>query len=262
MEETEGRYRLGMALSGGGARGFAHLGVFKFLEEREIKPDIISGTSAGALAGALWADGYSSKDIQKLFAGKDILRLMRIHLPTSGVFNMGRLQDFLHKHLRTKRIEDLNIPIVIVTTDFDNGTICEFRQGDIVDAILASCSIPIIFSPIIIDGIHYVDGGLFKNLPVSTIRHECDYVIGVNVTPLVKSKYEQNLLHIAERAYHFLYRSNTLHDRKLCDFLVETEDFDHYNMFDLKEADKIIKIGYEEARKVLDLPSIAPLVRQ
>jgi NTE family protein len=262
MKEKERQYRLGMALSGGGARGFAHLGVFKFMEERGIRPDIISGTSAGALAGALFADGYTSEEIQRLFMGKDLWRLIRIHLPTSGLLNMGGLKEFLHKHLRSKCIEDLKIPMVIVATDFDNGMACEFREGNLVDAVIASCSIPIIFSPVVIKGIHYVDGGLFRNFPVMTIREECSYVIGVNVTPLVRSKYEQNLLHIAERSYHFLYRANTLQDRKLCDFLVETEDFDHYNIFDIKEADKIVKTGYEEARKILDLPSNASLVRQ
>ncbi|MDR3137697.1 MAG: patatin-like phospholipase family protein [Tannerellaceae bacterium] len=261
MKEMEKKYKLGVALSGGGARGFAHLGVFKFMEEREIKPEIISGTSAGALAGALFADGYTSEDIRRLFAGKDLLRLIRIHLPTSGIFDMGRLKDFLHKNLHAKRIEELKIPMVIVATDFDNGMACEFRQGDLVDAVIASCSIPIIFTPVVINGVHYVDGGLFRNFPVTTIRQECKYVIGVNVTPLVRSKYEPNLLYVAERAYHYLYRANTFHDRRLCDFLVETEDFDHYNMFNLKGADKILKIGYEEARKVLDIPDIDTLIR-
>ncbi|MDR2791603.1 MAG: patatin-like phospholipase family protein [Tannerellaceae bacterium] len=257
----EKKYNLGLALSGGGARGFAHLGMFKIMEERGIKPNIIAGTSAGALAGALFADGYSADDIRRLFSGRDFLRLVRIHLPTSGLFGMERMKEFLDKNLRTKRIENLPIPMVIIATDFDNGKAHEFREGDLADAVLASCSIPIVFSPVVIGGIHYVDGGLFRNFPVSNIRSECERVIGVNVSPLVPAKYEQNLLHIAERAYHFLYRANTLADRSLCDILVETEAFDHYNVFDLKGADKITQIGYEEARKVLDIPSIAALIR-
>ncbi|MDR3129306.1 MAG: patatin-like phospholipase family protein [Tannerellaceae bacterium] len=252
VEERGRRYRLGLALSGGGARGFAHLGVFKYMEERGIRPDIISGTSAGALAGALYADGYKSEEIQKLFMGRDLMGMIRMNLPTSGLFNMRGLKGFLERNMRSKRIEELEIPMVIVATDFDNGRSREFREGHVVEAVIASCSIPIIFSPVEIGGIHYVDGGLFRNFPVTNIRKECRKVIGVNVTPLVRMRYEQNLLHIAERAYHFLYRSNTMWDRELCDYLIETEEFDHYNMFDLKKGDRIVKTGYIEAKKVLE----------
>lgn len=87
--------------------------------------------------------------------------------------------------MRTKNIEDLQIPLVVVATDLDNGESHEFRSGPIVEAVTASCSIPIIFSPVVINGVHYVDGGLFHNFPVSIIREECERIIGVNVSPLI-----------------------------------------------------------------------------
>lgn len=245
-------HKIGLALSGGGAKGFAHLGVFKLLEECNLMPDIISGTSAGAIAGSLFADGYSSEEIKELFKGKDFSEFARIQIPKSGLFDNQRLRNFLKKHLRTKNIEDLKIPLVIVATDIDQGISHEFRSGPIVDAVSASSSVPIIFSPVEINGIHYVDGGLFRNFPVSNIREECDKVVGVNVTPLVRQQYKQTIWYIAERSYHYMFRANTMEDRLLCDVLIETEAIGQYKMFDLDNVDQIADLGYHAASRAFD----------
>ena len=179
MEATPKPYKIGLALSGGG--------VFKLLEESGLKPDIISGTSAGSLMGVLFADGYSADEIKNMFIGREFSEFAQLQIPKSGLFNYDRFQEFLKRHLRSKRIEDLPIPTVIVATDLDRGCSHEFRSGPIVEAVTASCCMPIVFSPVLINGVHYVDGGLFRNFPVSTIRDECEYVIGVNVSPLILS---------------------------------------------------------------------------
>ncbi|MDL2255295.1 patatin-like phospholipase family protein [Parabacteroides sp. OttesenSCG-928-K15] len=245
-------YKIGLALSGGGAKGFAHVGVFRLLEECGIKPDIISGTSAGALAGCLFADGYSSDEIRHIFTGKEFSEFAKMQIPMSGLFDNSRLTQFLRRHLHAKNFEDLEIPLVVVATDLDHGVSHEFRTGPIVEAVTASCSVPIIFSPVEIDGIHYVDGGLFRNFPVTNIREECDKVIGVNVSPLVPQKYKKTLFYIAERSYHYMFRANTTEDRLLCDVLIETEAFDDVKMFDLENVDKIAQIGYDTAIDAFD----------
>jgi Predicted esterase of the alpha-beta hydrolase superfamily len=240
-------HQLGMALSGGGAKGFVHLGVFKLLEECNLKPDIISGTSAGALAGVLYADGYTSDEIKEIFKGKEFSEFARIRIPKAGLFDMSRMKSFLDQHLRAKRIEDLKIPLVIIATDLDRGISREFRQGPIKEAVMASCCVPIIFSPVEIDGVHYVDGGLFRNFPVSNIRKECKKVIGVNASPLIPLKYKQTIRHIAERSYHYMFQANTMEDRLLCDLLIETESAGEYKLFDLENVDRIAQIGYDAA---------------
>jgi len=245
-------YKIGLALSGGGAKGFAHLGVFRLLEECRIKPDIISGTSAGALAGCLFADGYTSDEIKLLFKGREFSEFAKIQLPRAGLFDNSRLKHFLNRHLRAKNIEDLQIPLVVIATNLDHGISHEFRSGSIVDAVTASCSVPIIFSPVEISGAHYVDGGLFRNFPVTNIRNECDKVIGVNVSPLIPIKYKQTLWHIAERSYHYMFRANTTEDRMLCDILIEAEDMGSYKMFDLDNVDLIAEVGYEAALHAFD----------
>ena len=247
MEATPKPYKIGLALSGGGAKGFAHLGVFKLLEESGLKPEIISGTSAGSLMGVLFADGYSADEIKNMFIGREFSEFAQLQIPKSGLFNYDRFQDFLRRHLRTKRIEDLPIPTVIVATDLDRGCSHEFRSGPIVEAVTASCCMPIVFSPVLIDGVHYVDGGLFRNFPVSTIRDECEYVIGVNVSPLIPQRYKQTLLHIAQRTYHYVFKANAIEDRELCDILIEAKEVGLYKTFDLENINLISEIGYEAA---------------
>lgn len=249
MEATPKPYKIGLALSGGGAKGFAHLGVFKLLEESGLKPDIISGTSAGSLMGVLFADGYSADEIKNMFIGREFSEFAQLQIPKSGLFNYDRFQEFLKRHLRSKRIEDLPIPTVIVATDLDRGCSHEFRSGPIVEAVTASCCMPIVFSPVLINGVHYVDGGLFRNFPVSTIRDECEYVIGVNVSPLIPQRYKQTLLHIAERTYHYVFKANAIEDRELCDILIEAKEVGLYKTFDLENINLISEIGYEAAVK-------------
>lgn len=249
MEATPKPYKIGLALSGGGAKGFAHLGVFKLLEESGLKPDIISGTSAGSLMGVLFADGYSAYEIKNMFIGIEFSEFAQLQIPKSGLFNYDRFQEFLKRHLRSKRIEDLPIPTVIVATDLDRGCSHEFRSGPIVEAVTASCCMPIVFSPVLINGVHYVDGGLFRNFPVSTIRDECEYVIGVNVSPLIPQRYKQTLLHIAERTYHYVFKANAIEDRELCDILIEAKEVGLYKTFDLENINLISEIGYEAAVK-------------
>ncbi|SEF60180.1 MULTISPECIES: patatin-like phospholipase family protein [Parabacteroides] len=245
-------YKLGLALSGGGAKGFAHIGVFKMLEECALMPDIIAGTSVGALMGTLFADGYTADEIKELFTGREFSEFAQLQLPKAGLFDSKRFRYFLKRHLRTKNIEDLRIPIVIMATDLDNGESHEFRSGPIVEAVTASCSIPIIFSPVVINGVHYVDGGLFHNFPVSIIRDVCDKVIGVNVSPLVSQKYKQTIFHIAERSYHYMFRANTLEDREMCDVLIEAEEFGLYKTFDLENVETITNIGYAAAGRAFE----------
>ena len=122
-------YHLGLALSGGGAKGFAHLGVFKALEECGLRPEIISGTSAGALMGALYADGYSSEEIRELFTGREFSEFAQLQLPKTGLFDSKRFRYFLRRHLRAKNIEDLKVPMVIVATDLE-GTQFRFSLSE------------------------------------------------------------------------------------------------------------------------------------
>ena len=239
---------IGYALGGGGARGFAHLGALKALEERNLKPDIIAGTSAGALLGVLYADGFTPDEICEMFKDTKFKQFIELTFPTSGLFRPTGLHNFLKRNLRAKTFEQLQIPFIAVATDWEKAMTVNFSEGDnLIDAVVASCSVPLIFSPVKIDSQYYVDGGIFKNLPASTIRERCNILFGVNVTMMMPPENKHNLKYYAERTFNMMSISNTLPDKKLCDVLIEVEDIEKYWMFDLSHIDSIFEAGYNSA---------------
>lgn len=244
-------YKIGIALSGGGIKGLCHAGVLKALEEYGIKPDILSGVSAGAIVGALYADGYSPDEIAKLFEDISFRRMTKIQIPDGGFFRIDAFQKFLTKKLRAKTFDELKIPLRIVATDLDKGQSVTFSSGNLINPIVASCSIPVLFSPKVIDGVHYVDGGVLKNLPVSTIRNECERVIGINASPLVADEYKPSILSVAFRSYNFMFKSNILYDKELCDLLIEPVDMGNYDTFDIDKGREIFELGYRTTRQML-----------
>lgn len=239
------KHKLGLALSGGGARGFAHLGVLKVLNEKGLRPDLLSGTSAGALAGVFYADGYTPKETLSFFKGIRFGELATTSLPRNGFFKMDALADFLAKHLRAKTFEELQIPLRVVASDIETGESIVFEKGELIPPVLASCAFPIVFEPVKIDGRYLVDGGLFKNLPVSVIRKDCEKVIGVNVSPLCPMAFNRSFKYVIERSLHYLMVSNVLPDRDQCDYLIESFDLGKFPLFDLRKSTQIYKLGYE-----------------
>lgn len=245
MSPEKHTYNLGIALSGGGAKGFAHLGVLQALNEKGLYPEIISGTSAGAFAGVLYADGYSPEEILSFFQKKVFREFAEFTIPHGGFFKSDGFRTFLKKHLRAKTFEELKIPLHAVTTDIEHGESKVFSSGPLIPAVVASCSVPIVFRPVEINKRFYVDGGLLKNFPVSTIRDECYKVVGVNVSPLTKAEFRSSIKYIAERSFHYMSVSNTMLDRNLCDYLIESASLSKYSMFDLEHTYEIYQAGYD-----------------
>jgi NTE family protein len=253
-------YKIGIALSGGGIKGLCHAGVLKALEEHGITPNILSGVSAGAVVAVLYADGYSPDEIAKLFEDISFRRMTKIQIPDGGFFRIDAFHRFLAKNLRAKTFEELKIPLRVVATDLDKGRSIVFSTGKLLDPIIASCSVPVLFSPKMIDGVRYVDGGVFKNFPVSTIREECDKVIGINASPMVADDYKPTIMNVAARSYHFMFKANILHDKELCDFLIEPIDMGNYETFDVDKGREIFELGYRTTKQLLvnklDIPVV------
>ena len=246
------KYDVGFVLSGGFIKGFAHLGAIQALIERDIRPQIISSTSAGSLVGALYADGNEPYQVLEFFDGLKFSDLTKPVLPTTGFFELTELEDFLKSHLKRTRLELLPVPMVITATDLDHGKSVYFRSGDIAQCVAASCCMPVLFSPITIEGIHYVDGGVLMNLPVSAIRDDCNQVYAINVSPLLTPEYKLNIVSIAERSYQFIFRSNTVAEREMADVLIEPVNLSGYSNVDLEKAKEIFMVGYNKANEVLE----------
>lgn len=245
------QYPIGYALSGGFIKGFAHLGVMQALLEYNIHPNIISGVSSGALVGAFIADGNEPYHVLDYFKNKHFKDLTRLVVPKRGIFELCDYIDFIKSNLKAKRFEDLKIPLIVTATDLDNGKSVHFTKGYIAERIAASCCLPIIFSPICINGIHYVDGGIFSNLPVSILRDKCEKIVAINVSPLVSEKYKLNIIGIALRSYHLMFGSNSINELNKADLFIEPYNLEGYSNRELDKADEIFDQGYKTACDVI-----------
>jgi NTE family protein len=178
---------IGLALGGGAARGFAHIGVIKALEANGIKPDLVVGTSAGSVIAALYASGYRGTELNRIALTLDEASITDWALPFSGKFGGmikgDALQNMVNRLVKNQSIESTPISLGIVATDLKTGQGVLFQRGDMGQAVRASCSIPSIFQPTTINGREYVDGGLVSPVPVKyAIQMGADFVIAVNIS--------------------------------------------------------------------------------
>ncbi len=175
--------RIALVLGGGAARGFAHVGVIKTLEARGIVPDIVVGTSAGSVVGALYAAGYRGADLERVALQLDESMVSDWSLPNRGVFKGEALQEFINRAAQGRPIEKLNRVLAVIATDLGSGEQMVFRRGDIGLAVRASSSIPGVFQPVAINGREYVDGGLTSPVPVRAAKRlGAELVIAVDVS--------------------------------------------------------------------------------
>lgn len=178
--------RVGLALGSGGAKGLSHIAFIKALDEMGIVPSVISGTSIGAIIGAFYGAGLTGKRIEMLFDGMGI-RKMGSMVDPAGLSNAGllkgkKVEAFLAENLPVATFEELEIPLKIVATDFWNREEKIFDSGDLVTAIRASISIPVVLEPVEADGMVFTDGGAINPLPYDVIRDECDILIAIDVS--------------------------------------------------------------------------------
>lgn len=252
-------YHLGIALGGGGARGFVHLGVLQALQELGIHPDIISGTSAGALVGAMIASGHTPLQCLDFFKQKRIRDFIRPAMSRKGFFTMNNLEEDLEEFLGVKTFEELETPLIITASDMNNGRPVHFSSGKLLPAVIASCSIPVVFVPKEIDGIEYTDGGAFMNLPVRPIRPQCEQIIAVEINSFDTTEKISNMVSMAIRTFHIGLARNTDIDRAMADIVIAPQDMTQYNVFALKESWDIFKTGYNLTLQLMDKRKEQPL---
>ena len=222
--------RLGVAFSGGGAKGFTHIGALMAFETFGMKPDIVSGVSAGSIACTLYAAGLTPTDMMACFEEYD---------------SFGSFAEVPHP-------EELEIPAVVCATDIEEGKSVGWSKGEIVPRVMASCSIPIIFQPVKINGVNYVDGGVLRNLPAWAIRKHCKTLYGLNCAPLDRDyKFKGTLLDISMRTYSLMSKANTLQDLELCDYVVRSPG-QRIGTFELSSLRNAVKVGYDATCKVLE----------
>ena len=245
------QYNIGLALSGGGVRGFAHIGALRALEDVGIKPDVIAGVSAGSIVASFYAAGMSADEIFNLFGSIDMSKFLQVDITKSGFLKLDKFKRFLETNLPIKNIEELLIPTIIAATDIEQQHEMPFTSGNIAERVVASCSIPLVFRPVKIDGSYCVDGGVLHNLPSFYLRPVCNTVIGINVSPLKLGPIKLNVRSLAYRTYKLMTMRNVVADKQLCDLLVDIISIQGHSTFDTSAANKIAQKGYFDTMKIL-----------
>lgn len=237
--------KVGLVLSGGGARGVAHIGVIKALLEMGVKVDMVAGTSAGSIVGALFAKGLTPEEMLEAVTSLSLLRSVRPSWAWSGLLTMGGLKVLLNKYIPENDFKALNIPLTVAATEVRLGQIHYFTEGELAPAIISSCSIPAVFHPVSFGDHLYVDGGLLDNLPVRPIRDKCDFVIGSHCNHLDPVYDERSLRAIIERSLLLAINANTTASRMLCDVVIEPTKLGRFSSLDTSRTREIFEAGYK-----------------
>lgn len=245
--------KIGVALSGGGTRGIFHIGVLAAIEEMGITPMVISGASAGALVGALYCGGMSPKEILEEARSVKWYHFLGARLPKNGVTNLDYIEGVLRNYLAHDSFELLNIPLHVATTNLQNGNHEIFSSGNLHLPILASCAVPLIFEPVVIESKIYMDGGILMNLPIEPLKPHCDLVIGSNLIP--EDTLEENslkgLTNILTRVLEISINQNTRPQRAMADLIIESSMISKYKRYDFSKPNQLYELGYKTAMSQL-----------
>lgn len=244
-----GMIRAGLVLSGGGARGFAHLGLLQMLDECGVHPSAISGVSAGAIAGALYAAGHSPQAILAMWKKSSYFGWSNFSLRKSGFFSMQTIAQLLRKYLPEDSFEKLKIPLYITATDYTHHRSVVLHAGSLSSAILASAAVPVVFEPVNINGSLYVDGGLLNNFPSEPLLAHCELILGCHVNRLADETaalLQPGKLNVLEKCFHMAIAGSLQPKLSACHWLVEPSLSD-CGMFDFSRADELFERGYKAA---------------
>ena len=253
--------RIGLALGGGAARGFAHIGVIKALEARGLTPDLLCGTSAGSVVAALYASGMNGIAINKLALTMDQASISDWAMPfrTRGFLQGVALQNYVNTTLDNRPIEKMARPLGIVATDLRTGQPILFQRGNTGVAVRASCSVPSIFEPVKIGGHEYVDGGLVSPVPASFARRMgADFVIAVDISANPESALTQNSFDVLLQTFTIMGQTiKTYELEKYADFVIRPNlaamsgsDFEQRNAAILAGEEAVAKVFSQLERKL------------
>lgn len=240
----------GLALSGGGIRGLAHIGVLKALSEMGYQPSVVSGVSAGAIIGAFYCAGYSPAEILDIYRKEGKQAFRKPHWPTQGLFSLQKLENALGKHIGNTTFEELQIPLYVIATDIIKAGQALFSSGNIIKPVIGSSAIPALFDPVEYRGHLLVDGGILNNFPIEPLQGKCDVIIGVYVNPIGRDVNEARIKDIVDRSIHLLMESRVNEKAKQVDLFIQPPELTNYRMLDSGKMQEIHDIGYSYAMQI------------
>jgi NTE family protein len=244
--------RIGIALSGGGVRGIAHLGVLKALNEVGIFPSKVSGSSAGAIVGAMYCQGYTPDEVFKIILETNYFKLMRPAISWKGLLKMENLAQLFKQYLPHDDFSKLPIPLAVAATDIGKGEVVYFEKGALIQPILASCSIPGMFEPIFYASRYLVDGGVLNNMPVEPLQEDCEVIFGANCNHLPEVSKVSNIKNLIERAVMMNMNFNVYTRKAACTYFIEPPGLGKFGVFDINKAPDLFQAGYAQAMQVIE----------
>jgi NTE family protein len=243
--------RIGLALGGGFARGLAHVGVLKVLEEEGIVPDFIAGTSVGAVIGAAYCSGVSAKELAELAAIVRFKDFARYTISRFGLCTNDRMTGFLQRILKVKTFEELRIPLAVTATDFLTGEPIVFTHGDLIDPVRASCAYPGVFLPVNVGGRMMVDGLLGHGVPAQPLKQMgADRVAAIYFSAHWVQKSPRHVLEVIGQCFSIAQANMSCLWQTHADLLIEP-DVSAFGFDDFQKALSLVKVGEEAARQVL-----------
>lgn len=246
---------IGIALSGGGSKGIAHAGALKFLTEKGIAPCCISGSSAGAIVGALFAFGKKPEEILDFFKSIYFFHWKHFTFKKPGIVDSDSFKRYFEDIFgENTTLNELKIPTYITATDLVKGKLKIFNpETKVVDAVLASTAVPGMISPYVIKEKLYSDGGILNHFPVDLLQGKCDSIIGVYVSPVqnIEAKNLNSIKSVTYRALELLTANSNLQKFNHCDLIIEPKELVRFSTFETNKTkmDAIFEIGYNEAKK-------------
>ena len=255
----EQKPKVGVFLSGGGALGFAHIGMLQAMEEVGITPDYVAGASMGALVGAVYSAGHSPEEIKKIVLDEKLYRKSRL-FSLSGAKVKGvslsshkKVRRILEKYIGTDNFAELQRHYMVSVSNLTQSTTEVKDSGShLIDWVLASMSIPAVFEPVVMDGNIYIDGGSLNHFPTKEIREKVDILIGVDVMPERDTLVIKNIPDMISSYVHSVAMISGKEGRALCDYLIDSPAINYYRIMDFEKFEEIYNYGYETMKKYME----------
>lgn len=241
--------KLGLVLSGGGIRGVAHIGVIKALLENGIEPQVVSGSSAGSVVGALYCQGYSPDQMLEFFKIIPLFHINKFAFSKPGFIDTDKFYGDFKKYFPHNDFNGLKKKLFVTTVDLCDGLIKVFNAGKLIEPLLASSAFPGLFSPVKINEVLYADGGILDNFPIDPLLDSCETLIGVYASPLnrISPNGLKHSVNVLERAIRINYSKRSREKFQHCGLLINPSRLVDFGLFDIGRIEEIYQIGYDSA---------------
>ena len=243
---------IGLALGGGASKGFAHIGVIKVLEENNIPIKIVTGTSAGALVGSLYASGMNAPRLQREAENLQRADLVDLTLSTSGFIRGEKLQNYINRKVGNRPMQQFPIKFAAVATDFESGKPVVFNVGNAGQAVRASASIPNVFQPVVIGNRKYVDGGLSQPVPVSAAKKlGANFIIAVDISARPAKNVSQGMFSYLDQTFNVMSQTALRQELGQANVVIKPQVLELGSVGGFDQKQRAIQLGEQAARAAL-----------